>query len=145
MSATRIRHRDARACPRVHLHEPAQVVTESGASHPATVVDVTLGGLGLRCERPVAHALHPSGRCISGADGPCCEIRFRLRVGGQRHTLRLPCRLVHFRIGAAGGSVDIGLRFRHLVPEESARLVERFITEALCPVEAAVPARDAAS
>lgn len=122
---------ERRDFPRVEEELSAEILDTDDSVYPALILDLSLTGAQLLCDKPTAHQVAPDGQ-PSTADGAPRDIGVRLRVGlgdGRRAKIRAWGELMAVR-EVGEDEVRIGLRFTRFEGDSYSAL-EAYIDETL--------------
>lgn len=107
-------HKDRRSLPRVTLRCPGQVVLADGQTAKVIVHDVSRDGLQMRCNKPTALAINPTGRSIhEGSDAPEIQVVFEVPLEEGRGRVRVRGTLMYFSL-IAPDIAAFGMRFKSI-------------------------------
>jgi hypothetical protein len=126
-------YEDQREFPRVDLQRPGVVLFE-GDNLTVKVHNVSPDGVQIRCAKPIAARLNPSGRAIPENGGPNVKLAFAVPdAGGKLCTMTTPCRIWYFAVHPKGDIV-FGLRFED-PRADGLKPVRDFLAAAMAPGE----------
>lgn len=117
-----------RSGPRVPIRRRALLRGGDGRLVQTVAYDLSMGGIGLRCDPVTAYLLDFDGRSHLGERGPVLEVRVALPFPGELVELRARCRMF-YRARTAAGVLAVGLRFVDLDAENADHL-EAFLRSA---------------
>lgn len=126
-------YEEKREYPRISLNAIASLSLPDGFDVSIIVHDMSPDGIQLRCNRKTAHMIHPSGQFITEATAPGLDIRFNLNVDNSEREILAHIKLFYFTI-ISEDTVAFGARFIRF-DKFTDRHVDRFITNAMSPVE----------
>jgi hypothetical protein len=122
-----IKTAENRRYPRAHINRRALLRNAEGLIVPATATDISVGGVGLRCEPSKAYLLHFGGDSLSQRQAPLLQVKLTLPMDGGLAELDAQCRLYYF---SPEGSSDVAVRLRFEKLDSDMHLfVKRFVRE----------------
>lgn len=126
-------YEEKREYPRISLNAIASLSLVDGFDVNVIVHDISPDGVQIRCNRKTAHMIHPSGKFITEASAPYADLKFPLAIENADKEIRVHIKLFYFTI-ISTDTVAFGAKFRKF-EKFSDRFVEKFISNAISPVE----------
>ena len=117
--------------PRIKPNQPVPVRLPDDTERDDLVNDISLGGIGIQCDRAVAMIIHPTSGRIDPDNAPIVELQIQFPTAGTRKMVPIKCRLRYVR-GNPSGTFDFGLQFTDL-DKDAQKQLKRFIRESLMP------------
>lgn len=120
---------EKRNYPRVESDASVDIVTADGATYPAVVLDVSLTGAQLLCDRPTAEIIAPALHETGPQHQLTVTLRMRLKLR-DRSTVRLQVLsdLVSVR-EMADDEYRLGLRYRNFRDRQSYQALESYVDD----------------
>ena len=118
--------------PRIKPNQPVPVRLPDDTERDDLINDISLGGIGIQCDRVTAMIFHPSGSRIDPDDAPTVQLHIEFPTARDRQMVPVKCRLRYVR-GNPNGMFDFGMQFVDL-DKDAQRQLKRFIRESLIPV-----------
>jgi c-di-GMP-binding flagellar brake protein YcgR len=117
--------------PRIKPNQPVPVRLPDDTERDDLINDISLGGIGIQCDRVTAMLIHPTGGRVDADNAPTVELHIQFPTSGTRKMVPIKCRLRYVR-GNPSGTFDFGLQFMDL-DKDAQKQLKRFIRESLMP------------
>lgn len=124
VTGTKARTDPGRMAPRGAVQRRTLLRRRGGPIIQTLSRDISIGGLGLRCDPATAYLIHFDGEVIADR-APLFEVSLALPLAEDLHALRALSRLL-YRVPGSTGTVAVGLRFVDL-DENTLELVQTFV------------------
>ena len=114
--------KDRRRFPRIKLKQPGTVLAGDGELVAVEVYDFSPDGVQIRCDRPTAQKILPSGQ-LKGptAKGPEVLLAFDAKVKAGAKQIKLSGKIAYFAL-INQTTAAFGLQFRKMSPENALTL-----------------------
>lgn len=120
---------EKRNYPRIESDASADMVTADGAVYPAVVLDISLTGAQLLCDRPTAERVAPRLTATRAEDCVFLTVRMRLKLR-DRSTVRLQVQCQIMLVRAVGeDEFRLGLRYESFRDKGSYQALEAYVDD----------------